>query len=112
MQPIPSIPNILEDRQRQQIRHDKRAEVIDQARKLLSGKPVVIRKGDHVLCFDDILQIAIKHHGFAALMKTFSCPENKNGHIIELKEFMVKAANYQVCEYLYPGESQEIGFNF
>lgn len=112
MQSIPSIPNILEDRQRIKVRQEKRSEVIDQARKLLAGKPVVIRKGDHVLCFDDILQIAIKHPDFTGLMKTFSCPENKTGHIIELKEFMVKAANYQVCEYLYPGESQEIGFNF
>lgn len=109
---IASIPSILEERQWRENRLAKRSEVLDQARKLLQGKPVVIRKGDHVLCFDDILKIAISHDSFSPLMKEFSSPDHKNGCIVEFREFMQKAANWQVCEYLYPGEADDLGFIF
>lgn len=109
---VKSLPDAIAERQQREMYIAKRSEVLDQARKLLQGKPVVIRKGDHVLCFNDVLQIAIKHADFAGLMKEFSSPDHKNGCIVTLREFMQKAANWQVCEYLYPGESKELGFNF
>jgi hypothetical protein len=109
---VKSLPDAIAERQQREMYIAKRSEVLDQARKLLQGKPVVIRKGDHVLCFHDIMMIAASKPEFERLMEQFSSPDHKNGCIVTLREFMQKAANWQVCEYLYPGESKELGFNF
>jgi len=95
----------VEERRYLKEKFEKRTEVMTCAKKLIDGKPVRIRKGDHTLTFDDVLNLVINHALFSAAMHRAN--ENDPSSI---RDLTIRCAQWQVCEYLFDGESEELGF--
>lgn len=95
----------IEERRHMKERFEKRTEVMTSVQKLLAGKPVRIRKGDHTLSYDDVLELVIGHNLFSAAMHR-ACENDPS----PIRDLTIRCAQWQVCEYLFEGESEELGF--
>jgi hypothetical protein len=86
-------------------RFDKRTEVQEQADKLLAGKPVRVEVNGHRYTLDNVFQDTASHSLFhSAALAAYS----KNP--LPMRDLLRRVAQWAVCEYLFPGEADELGF--
>ncbi|MET0356180.1 MAG: hypothetical protein ABW044_05340 [Cellvibrio sp.] len=84
---------------------NKRRAVRYQAEELFAGRPTKIFYKGNAYTFDDVVAETAVHPKFAATLKALYA-----GDSMPLKDLMRQVAQFAICEYLFEGEQESLGF--
>lgn len=98
--------NPIQEREQRAEKFCKRQEVLLQAERWLDGAPVKVVLNDRKQTLDDVLSELQNHDLYkpAALAAYKGDPK-------PIRDLMRRCANWMVCEYLFEGEAEALGFS-
>lgn len=100
--PITNFRQVKETRENNEKRQAVRRAVDD----ILKGRPTVIIINSRQFTKEDVYRATSQHDCFFSAMKAAN-----DDNLYPLKDLMRRVANYIVCEYLFVGEQEKLGFS-